>query len=175
MTYLQQGERRPTQVDVPRSSRLVPAAGAIIGWWAGRRASDPVLEAVARGLEEVGRGDLEARIAGDGSRGARRLAEAFDEMALGLKDRIAESEERSLAAGRSEKAGEVIAEVQRLLIPERVPQIEGFEVAILVLAEGRECGHFSDGFEMEGREAMVVRTRYTKHGAHRLKLGGRHS
>lgn len=147
------GPSRPMALGAAAISLLL---GALIGWWAGRRASDPVLEAVARGLEEVGRGDLEARIAGDGSRRARRLAEAFDEMALGLKDRIAKSEERSLAAGRSEKAGEVIAEVQRFLIPERVPQIEGFEVAILALAEGRECCHFYDGFEMEGRKAMVV-------------------
>lgn len=130
--------------------------GGLVGYWSGRNAFGPIFEAIAKGLEEIGRGDLNAKIEGDGPRVVRRLGEAFDKMAIDLKDRISLFEERSLEAGRSEKAEEVMEELQRFLLPERVPQIEGFQVAILALAEERECCHFYDAFEMEGGKAMVV-------------------
>lgn len=153
---LREGGLGPSRQMALAAAAISLLLGVLIGYLSGRRASDPVLDSVAMGLEEVGRGDLDARIDGDRSRGARRLADAFEKMAIGLKDTMAQSEEKSLAAGRSEKAGEVMVEVQRFLLPERLPQVEGFQVAILALAEGRECCHIYDAFEMEGAKATVV-------------------
>ena len=138
--------------------------GGVAGYWGCRKASVPIFDAIAGGLEEVGRGDLDARIETTGLGGMRALGEAFDKMTTDLKGQIYLLEERSREAGRSEKEDEISEEVKRFLMPERVPKVEGFEVATLSFAEGRECCHFYDSFEMEGAKAVVMMAEVSGHG-----------
>ncbi|HPE63128.1 MAG TPA: SpoIIE family protein phosphatase [Methanothrix sp.] len=137
--------------------------GGVAGYWGCRKASVPIFDAIARGLEKVGRGDLDARIETKGLGGTRALGEAFDKMTTDLKGTISLLEERALEAGRSEKEDEISEELKRLLLPERVPKVEGFEVSTLSFAEGCECCHFYDGFEMEGAKAVVMMAEASEH------------
>ncbi|HPJ30664.1 MAG TPA: SpoIIE family protein phosphatase [Methanothrix sp.] len=130
--------------------------GGIAGYWGCRKASEPVFGAVAEGLQEVGKGDFDSRIEADGFVGMGPLGEAFEKMTRDLKGAITLLEERSREAGRFEKEEEVSLELKRFLMPERVPKVEGFEVATLTSTRGGECCHFYDGFEMEGAKAVVV-------------------
>ncbi|HII07105.1 MAG TPA: SpoIIE family protein phosphatase [Methanotrichaceae archaeon] len=138
------------------TAALSAILAGVIGFRAGRNTLGPMVDNVARALEGIGRGDLDSKIQGDGSRGMRALGKAFDEMTIDLKDQISLIEKRSFEAGRSEKEQEVSEEVKRFLLPERIPQVEGYQVATLSLAEGRECCHFYDVFEMEEAKAVVV-------------------
>jgi sigma-B regulation protein RsbU (phosphoserine phosphatase) len=130
-------------------------AGAI-GFRRGRKVVAPMVEAVKGALERVGDGDLTSRIEVGGSKGMRALGEAFDKMTSDLKDQISLVERGSFEAGRSEKEGEISDEVGRFLQPDRIPQLEGYQVAALSLAEGHRCCHFYDVFEAEGSKAVVV-------------------
>jgi sigma-B regulation protein RsbU (phosphoserine phosphatase) len=154
------GEGRPAGI-VPTLPMAVAAVviallAGIIGFRAGRSAVGAMIDAVAGGLEGVGRGDLNSRIEGDGSGKVRDLAEAFDRMTCNLRDMITIAEKRSFDAGWSEKEREVRQDVERFLMPERAPQVEGYEVARLSIAEGGGCCHFYDLFEVEGSKAVVV-------------------
>lgn len=130
-------------------------AGAI-GFRRGRKVVTPMVDAVKGALERVGDGDLTSRIEGDGSKGMRTLEEAFDKMTADLKDQISLVERGSFEAGRSKKEEEISEEVERFLQPDRIPQLEGYQVAALSLAEGHRCCHFYDVFEAEGSKAVLV-------------------
>ncbi|MGC9514564.1 SpoIIE family protein phosphatase [Methanocrinis sp.] len=128
----------------------------LAGFRAGRRGVSSMVKAVERALEGIGRGDPEPKIEGYGSRDMSDLGEAFERMAVDLEDRISHVEKRSFETGRAEKEKEVYGEVRRFLLPERSPQIEGYEVATLSLVPGCEDVQFYDFFEMEGSKSVVV-------------------
>lgn len=154
-----EGEGAGTPATLPLALAVVAVSAllaGVIGFRVGRNAVGPMVDKVSRALEGIGRGDLDSKIEGDGSRDMRRLGEAFDEMTIDLKDQISLIEKRSFEEGKSEKEQEVYEEVKRFLLPERIPQVEGYQVATLSLAEGRECCHFYDVFEMEEAKAVVV-------------------
>ncbi len=144
----------------------------VVGFRAGRSAIGPMVDAVARAFEGIGRGDLDSKIEGDGSRDMRSLGEAFDRMTIDLKDQISLIEKRSFEVGKSEKGREVSEEIKRFLLPERIPQVEGYQVATLSLAEGRECCHFYDVFEMEGPKAVVAMAEISGKGLSAAMVAG---
>jgi len=144
----------------------------LVGFRAGRSGVVLMFDAVARAFEGIRRGDLDSKIEGDGSKEARRLGEAFDHMTIDLKDQISVIEKRSFDEGRSEKGREVFEEVKRFLLPQRIPQVEGYQVATLSLSEGRECCHFYDVFEMEGSKAMVVMAEVSGKGLSAAMVAG---
>ncbi len=151
------------EAEAPSIWPLALAAAAIsailaglAGFRAGRRGVSSMVKAVERALEGICRGDLESKIEGYGSRDMGDLGEAFRRTAVGLEDRISQAEKLSFGAGRSEKEKEVYGEVSRFLLPERPPQIEGYQVATLSLAPGREGVQFYDFFEIEGSKSVVV-------------------
>jgi len=151
-----EGARWPAIWPLALAAGISALLAGVIGFRAGRSAVGPMADAVARALEGIGRGDFDSKIEADGSKDVRRLGEAFDEMTVDLRDQISMIEKRSFETGRSEKEKEVSEEVERFLLPERIPQVEGYQVATLSLVEGRKCCHFYDVFEMEGTKAVVV-------------------
>jgi hypothetical protein len=146
------------------AAAIIALLAGLVGFRAGRSAVGPIVNAVAGGLERVGRGDLNSRIGGDVSGKMRGLTEAFDRMTYDMRDMIAIAEKRSFDAGWSEKEREVRQDVQRFLQPERASQVEGYEVARLSLAEGGGCCHFYDLLEMEGSKAVVVMAEVSARG-----------
>jgi sigma-B regulation protein RsbU (phosphoserine phosphatase) len=144
----------------------------VVGFRAGRSAVGPMVDAAARAFKGIGRGDFDSKIEGDGSRDMRSLVEAFDRMTIDLKDQISLIEKRSFEEGRSENGREVSEEVKRFLLPERIPQVEGYQVATLSLAEGRECCHFYDVFEMEGSKAVVAMAEVSGRGLSAAMVAG---
>ncbi len=129
---------------------------AAVGYRAGRSGAGPMVDAVERALERIGRGEFDAKIERDGSKDARRLGEALDSMTTDLKGQISAIEKRSFETGRVEKEKEVAKEVERFLLPERAPKVEGYQVATLSVVDESRCCHFYDVFEMEGSKAVVA-------------------
>jgi sigma-B regulation protein RsbU (phosphoserine phosphatase) len=149
--------RMPSALPLALAAAAVTALLAgVVGFRAGRGGVGPMVDMVERALERIGSGELDAKIEGDGSNEARRLGEAFDQMATDLIDQISAIEKRSLETGRREKEKEVAKEVERFLLPERYPKVEGYQVAALSVVDGSRCCHFYDVFEMEGAKAMVA-------------------
>jgi len=147
----------------PSALPLTLAAGALIallagavGFRAGRGGVRPMVDAIERALKEIGNGTFDAKVGKDGSKDARRLGEAFDQMTANLKDQISAIENRSFELGKKEQEKEVSQEVERFLLPEKARKVEGYQVATLSLVEGRGCCHFYDVFEIEGSKAVVT-------------------
>jgi len=170
-----EGEGVGTSATLPfalAAAAIFVLLAGLVGFRAGRSALGSMIDKVARAFERVGAGDLDTKIEEDGSKDMGSLGEAFDKMTTDLKDQISLIEKRSFEVGRSEKEQEVSEEVKRFLLPERIPQVEGYQVAAQSLVEGRDCCHFYDAFEMEGAKAVVVMAEVSGKGLSAAMVAG---
>jgi sigma-B regulation protein RsbU (phosphoserine phosphatase) len=155
-TGRQDGAGWPAIMPLALATAISALLAAVIGFRVGRSGLGPLVDGVVRAFEGIGRGDFDSKIEADGSNDGRRLSEAFDQMTVDLKDQISLIEKRSFEMGSSEKEKEVSKEVERFLLPERFPKVEGYQVATLSFVDGCRLCHFYDFFEMEGSKAVVT-------------------
>jgi len=90
-----------------------------------RRISEPMAR-LMEGVNRIGEGDLKTKIRLDTQNEFRTLADSFNEMA----DRIARARDDLVIKERMQKELEIAREIQSTLIPKRVPQPAGFDVAM---------------------------------------------
>ncbi|MBX7256055.1 MAG: PP2C family protein-serine/threonine phosphatase [Candidatus Hydrogenedentes bacterium] len=93
-----------------------------------RGLSHPV-KVLAQGAREFGKGNLDHRVSLDTRDEMQRLATAFNTMADSLQRQMREIEEQTSARERLESELAIAAEMQRSLLPEQAPAVEGLEVA----------------------------------------------
>jgi len=103
---------------------LFIALGLMVSWLVAQRITRP-LQQLSGDMEIVARGDLEHRAKIAGSDEIGLLARTFDRMTQSLKD--ARELERRQAA--QDHQIQIAREVQTALLPESLPQIDGFECA----------------------------------------------
>lgn len=93
-----------------------------------RGLSRPV-HVLAHGAREFGRGNLDHRVELDTRDEMQRLAVAFNTMADSLQRQMREIETQTSLRERLESELAIAAEMQRSLLPEEPPVVEGLEVA----------------------------------------------
>ncbi len=159
-----EGAGLPLTLPLALAAAFAALLAGALGFRMGRSAAGPMADVVVKALEAIGRGDFDSKIEEDGSKDVRRLGEAFDQMTVDLKDKISVMEKRSFDLGSSEKEKEVSQEIERFLLPERVPKVEGYQVAALSLVGGRRCCHFYDVLELEASKAVIVMAEVSEKG-----------
>jgi methyl-accepting chemotaxis protein len=90
-----------------------------------RKISEP-MERLMEGVQRLGEGDFATKIRLDTQNEFRTLADSFNDMA----DRIAKAREELVVKERMQKELEIARELQSTLIPKRIVQPEGYEIAM---------------------------------------------
>lgn len=114
-----------------------------------RRVSQPVSR-LAAAVDALGRGELEARVAGVETRDEiGRLAQAFNRMIGDLQRHVAD---------RAQVEGDLRAarRIQNALLPKRMPEVPGYAIAATNLAARHVAGDFYDAFEDRGELVFLV-------------------
>ncbi|MHC1630982.1 MAG: SpoIIE family protein phosphatase [Methanotrichaceae archaeon] len=152
-------EDRSTQPWSGRMKMMVLAIILVTGFLAGAiwiyvnrsivRPTDSIIEA----FDRVGKGDLDSRVDD-----MAVLSESFAEMITNLRHRFSQLEKDSFEEGSSQKEAEISNEIKQVLLPKRMPLIEGYEIAVLSFPECIKSGHFYDAFEIENERIGLVTT-----------------
>ena len=130
---------------------LFIAIGAVVAWFLAKRVTRPI-SLLIDDIETVARGDLEHRTPARGNDEIGVLARTFDKMTqnlLGMQDL-----ERQQAA--QEHQIEVAREVQAALLPEQLPPVPGYEVAVASRPAQKIAGDFYDVSEMAGGAKLLA-------------------
>ncbi|MEA2735271.1 MAG: phosphoserine phosphatase RsbU/P [Humisphaera sp.] len=102
---------------------LAVAAAVVLGIVFSRRLSEPIMR-LTRHAARIGGGDLDAKLHLAGARELHQLAEETNRMAAGLRQRM-----------ELEKSMALATHVQQSLLPQRVPELRGLDIA----AHSRYC------------------------------------
>lgn len=130
---------------------LFIAVGAVVAWFVAKRVTRPI-SLLCEDIETVARGDLEHRTPARSNDEIGVLARTFDRMTqnlLGMQDL-----ERQQAA--QEHQIEVAREVQAALLPEQLPQVPGYEVAVASRPAQKIAGDFYDVSDMAGGAKLLA-------------------
>ena len=112
-----------------------------------RGISRPIQELV-EGVRQIGDGNLSHRVRIETGDEIHDLAEAFNGMAVSLRDRIDELREETQRRERLESELAIAAQVQRSLLPEKPPAVPGLELAGWSRSAREVGGDFYDFLEM---------------------------
>jgi sigma-B regulation protein RsbU (phosphoserine phosphatase) len=104
-----------------------------------RRISEPMAR-LMEGVQRIGAGDLRTKIKLRTRNEFRTLAESFNDMA----DRIARAQEELVVKERMQKELEIAREIQSTLIPKRIVQPDGYEVAMYYESATEVGGDYID-------------------------------
>jgi serine phosphatase RsbU (regulator of sigma subunit) len=130
---------------------LFIAVGAVVAWFVAKRVTRPI-SLLCDDIETVARGDLEHRTPARSNDEIGVLARTFDRMTqnlLGMQDL-----ERQQAA--QEHQIEVAREVQAALLPEQLPPVPGYEVAVASRPAQKIAGDFYDVSDMAGGAKLLA-------------------
>lgn len=110
------------------------------------------LKALTRGVEMVGSGNLEHRIAVGSSDEIGELAHAFNAMTT----RLQRAQEDLLEQDRLRQELRIAKEIQDSLLPKEFPKIEGIEVAAFYQSAKEVGGDYYDFFWVDQRRLGIV-------------------
>jgi serine phosphatase RsbU (regulator of sigma subunit) len=130
---------------------LFIAVGAVVAKFVAKRVTRPI-SLLCDDIETVAKGDLEHRTHPHSTDEIGVLARTFDQMTqnlLGMQDL-----ERRQAA--QEHQIEVAREVQAALLPEKLPPVPGYEVAVASRPAQKIAGDFYDVSEMAGGAKLLA-------------------
>ncbi len=118
-------------------------AVSVISFWLARTITTPII-ALTRGVRAIGRGELDHRVEVTTDDEFEVLARAFNKMTSDLKEHMSE-----LARTTADKEGllkelEIARRLQRRLLPEEAPEIEGLDIAANNLPAREVGGDFFD-------------------------------
>ncbi len=113
-----------------------------------RRLTHPII-ALHQGAEAVGKGNLDYKIAVRSGDEFEGLAQAFNTMTDDLKQHIHELAETTAAKKKFETEFEIARTIQASLLPEKLPQIPGWEIAACVHPAREVAGDFYDVFPLK--------------------------
>jgi sigma-B regulation protein RsbU (phosphoserine phosphatase) len=125
--------------------------GAVVAWFVAKRVTRPI-SLLCDDIEAVAAGDLEHRTHPHGTDEIGVLARTFDHMTqnlLGMQDL-----ERKQAA--QEHQIEVAREVQAALLPEKLPPVPGYDVAVASRPAQKIAGDFYDVSDMAGGAKLLA-------------------
>jgi len=116
---------------------------SVIAFWIARTITTPLV-ALTQGVKAIGRGELDYRVNVTTDDELETLATAFNKMAADLDEYMSE-----LARTTADKEGflkemEIARRLQRRLLPERAPTIEGLDIAADNLPAREVGGDFYD-------------------------------
>jgi len=129
-------------------------AGAI-GVWASRDISRS-LEQIVEALDSATEGDLE-EVEADLPDEIGAVSEAFNRM-------VAEQRHSKVEEYLTNGQEEVMERIREILLPEKMPLVEGYEVAVISLRAGHGDDHFYDVFEMDDNRTGVVMAKVSGDG-----------
>jgi len=130
-------------------------AGAI-GVWASRDISRS-LERIVEALDSAAEGDLEDVEETDLPEEIGTVGEAFNRM-------VAEQRHSKVEEYLTNGQEEVMEMIREILLPEKTPQVEGYEVEAISMRAGHGDDHFYDVFEMEDNRTGVVMAKVSGDG-----------
>lgn len=129
---------------------LVAAAGAAA--WVGTQVSGPIQQIVGD-VRQIATGDLDHRTHVHTGGEIALLARSIDRMAQGL----AEAQDSELELQMREREAAVASEVRDSLRSERIPSLDGFDLAAVHLSAEEMDGNFHDFIELDdGRVGLLV-------------------
>lgn len=131
-------------------------ASLIVSIFLSRGLSKPLIE-LARGAREFGAGNFNYRLRMKRKDEFNDLAQSFNTMAISIQEYVHELEQETSRRERLESEFRIAAELQRTLLPEAPPLIEGFELIGWSQPSKDVGGDFYDFIEMgDGRVAVVL-------------------
>ncbi len=149
-TELQQLIRKAVVITLVVSS-VALSLGAVLSLLLFRRISEPMARLV-EGVKKLGEGHLSTTIELNTRNEFRTLAEAFNEMA----HRIARAQEELIVKERMQRELEIAREIQETLIPKKVHQPDGYEVAIYYESATEVGGDYIDVIPQESAVVVVM-------------------
>lgn len=129
-------------VSLSISSALVVAVGVGIAFLLSRRVVSP-LTALIEDVRKVSHGDLDHKIRVSAGGEVGLLAKSVDRMIRGLRD----ANEAKETAKVHEHELSIAAEVRESLLPSRVPELQGYEIAAILAAADSVGGDVYDYIE----------------------------
>ena len=132
-------------------SAVALSLGAVLSLLLFRRISQPMAHLV-EGVRKLGDGNLSTHIKLRTKNEFRMLAEAFNDMAL----RIARAQEELVVKERMQRELEIAREIQESLIPKKVHQPDGYEVAIYYESATEVGGDYIDVIPQGAGVAVVM-------------------
>ncbi len=135
---------------------IAGAMAGVVGLQVGYSITRPIAS-ITEALQRVGKGDLDVKVGVKSSDEIGDLSEAFQGMERDLKRHLDRVKSDSFELGRTREAEDIAREIRGSLLPEKVPQADGYEIVALSLPVGRSRGHFYDVFETgEDRTGLVM-------------------
>ncbi|MCH7910453.1 MAG: SpoIIE family protein phosphatase [Candidatus Hydrogenedentes bacterium] len=131
-------------------------ASLIVSIFLSRGLSKPLLE-LAKGAREFGAGNFNYRVRMKRKDEFNDLAQSINTMAISIQEYVHELEQETSRRERLESEFRIAADLQRTLLPEAPPLIEGLELIGWSQASKDVGGDFYDFIEMgDGRVAVVL-------------------
>jgi len=131
-------------------------AGALLATFLARRISGPIRE-LAKATNLIGSGEFGHRVRVVSNDEVGMLAESFNKMADSLAEHTTRLAQAMAEKETLQREMDIAAEIQRSLLPESCPAIEGFELAAESIPAREVGGDFYDFIPLpEGRWGLVV-------------------
>ncbi len=130
-------------------------AGLLVSSVLAKRVSEPV-RALANAARVVGRGGFTHRVRVDSGDEVGMLAESFNQMAESLEAYTRELAQTTAEREALRREMDIAAEIQRSLLPESFPTIDGFDVAGKTLPARDIGGDFYDFIPLPGGKWGIV-------------------
>jgi len=128
----------------------------IVSIFLSRGLSKPLIE-LARGAREFGAGNFNFRLRMTRKDEFNDLAQSFNTMAISIQEYVHELEQETSRRERLEGEFRIAAELQRTLLPETPPRIEGLSLSGWSQPSKDVGGDFYDFIELpDGRVAIVL-------------------
>ncbi|MCK4775068.1 MAG: PP2C family protein-serine/threonine phosphatase, partial [Candidatus Krumholzibacteria bacterium] len=138
------------------TSLIMIVAGVLMSLALGRRLSGPIKQ-LSKGAVEIGAGNLGYRFRIETGDEIQTLGESFNRMAGSLQDYMRDLAHETARRESLESELRIAAELQRSLLPERPPQIDGLDLAGWSWPATHVGGDFYDYVEMgPGRLGIVI-------------------
>jgi serine phosphatase RsbU (regulator of sigma subunit) len=132
---------------------LVILVGAAVSVLVANTVSGPI-EKIVADVRQISTGDLRHKVHAAGGGELTLLGRSIDRMTKSL----AEAQDAKLELSIREREIEVAGEVRESILPQRTPQIPGFQIGAVHLSSNELCGDFHDfvEFPSSGRVGLVV-------------------
>lgn len=130
---------------------VLVAATSIVAWLVGRKVTAPLIQLIDD-VEVISKGDLahKTRVREGGEMG--QLAEAVDRMTSGLKA----AQETEMELQKREHDLAVASEVRQNLLPDKIAQVPGYEIAGIHKASAEVGGDYYDVIPIEGTKKVAL-------------------
>ncbi|MCP4642883.1 MAG: SpoIIE family protein phosphatase [bacterium] len=152
--FTEQLTRRVGHAFVLTAATIVTALGVIL--YLSRGLARPIRK-LARGVREISRGNLDHRVNVTTGDELQALGEAFNSMAVSLRDRERELRKETRRRERLESELSIASELQQSLLPDHPPRLDGLELHGWSRPAREVGGDFYDFIELgPGRVCVAI-------------------